>query len=115
MIAAQHRAAHPRHLAGKTDRFFHEAAHLEGDADMIPPRRTLPAAERRGRMEGRRVTEIAFRPDRGCEIGPNREASAHSGHPLVGRLRGHSELRSAIFWIEKRKARWTEEARADEP
>jgi mannonate dehydratase len=66
---------------------FHEAAHLEGDADM-------PAIVTEiHRLSGREGRSIPMRPDHGHEIADDLSRRCNPGYPLVGRLRGLAELR----------------------
>lgn len=97
--------AHLRNVARESDGSFQEAAHLEGDTDMVRLIEAILLEENHRRAEGREDAEIVFRPDHGHEIGPDRGRGAHPGYPLVGRLRGLAELRGVIAGIESRAER----------
>ncbi|MCV3270272.1 mannonate dehydratase [Roseobacter sinensis] len=75
---------------------FFEAAHLEGDTDMVGTIRALMAEERRRMAEGRRDWQIPMRPDHGQELLNDRQAKSMPGYPLIGRMRGLAELRGIM-------------------
>jgi len=78
--------AHLRNVRKDPDGSFEEAAHLEGDTDMVA---VLAAFLDAGR-------QIPFRPDHGHELLDDAARGTHPGYPLVGRLRGLAELRGVI-------------------
>ncbi|GAB5447910.1 mannonate dehydratase [Gymnodinialimonas sp.] len=82
--------AHLRNVAKDPDGSFQEAAHLEGDTDMVAVIDELLEAE------SRRGTAIPFRPDHGHDLLDDVGRETHPGYPLIGRLRGLSELRGVI-------------------
>ncbi|SMX42520.1 mannonate dehydratase [Actibacterium lipolyticum] len=88
--------AHLRNVAKDPDGSFEEAAHLDGDTDMVALIAVLLNEEKRRIAEGRRDVEIPFRPDHGHEILMDAERGTHPGYPLIGRLRGLAELRGVI-------------------
>lgn len=75
---------------------FYEAAHLEGDTDMVAVLRALLAEEARRRAEGREDAVIPFRPDHGQAILADLDRPSQPGYPLIGRMRGLAELRGVI-------------------
>lgn len=85
--------AHLRNVRKEPDGSFEEAAHLEGDTDMVALIRVLLDEENRRRTEGRADAVIPFRPDHGHEILSDIGRGTHPGYPLIGRLRGLAELR----------------------
>ena len=97
-IAAQYadriHFAHLRNVAKEPDGSFQEAAHLEGDTDMVALVRVLKAENARRRAEGR--PDIPFRPDHGHALLGDLGRANHPGYPLIGRLRGLAELRGVI-------------------
>jgi mannonate dehydratase len=99
-IAATHadriHFAHLRNVAREADGSFQEAAHLEGDTDMVALIGVLLAEEDRRRRSGRADTQIVFRPDHGHELGADLGRGTHPGYPLHGRMRGLAELRGVI-------------------
>ncbi|MFN3276063.1 MAG: mannonate dehydratase [Paracoccus sp. (in: a-proteobacteria)] len=77
------------HLGGS----FHEAAHLEGNTDMVAMIAAILAEEARRRAEGRADWQIPFRPDHGQDILDDQTRKAQPGYPAIGRLKGLAELR----------------------
>lgn len=72
---------------------FHEAAHLEGDTDMVALIAAVLREEARRRAEGRGDAVIPMRADHGQELADDLTRGGQPGYPLVGRLRGLAELR----------------------
>lgn len=91
---------HLRNVAKAPDGSFGEAAHLEGDTDMVALLRIWLGEEARRRDEGRVDWDLPFRPDHGHELGPDVGRAAHPGYPFVGRLRGLAELRGVLAALE---------------
>jgi mannonate dehydratase len=85
--------AHLRNVRKDSDGSFEEAAHLEGDTDMVALIDALLTEERRRRAEGREDATFPFRPDHGHELLMDIGRGTHPGYPLIGRLRGLAELR----------------------
>lgn len=75
---------------------FFEAAHLEGDTDMVATITALMAEEARRRTEGRDDHAIPMRPDHGQELLGDRDRDSLPGYPLIGRMRGLAELRGIM-------------------
>lgn len=84
--------AHLRNVRKDLDGSFEEAAHLEGDTDMVALIRVLLAEE--GRDPGR--AQIPMRPDHGHELLSDVGGDTFPGYPMIGRLRGLAELRGVI-------------------
>lgn len=80
--------AHLRNVRKFPDGSFEEAAHLDGDTDMVAVIAALLRA-----TAGR---DVAFRPDHGHELLDDAARGTHPGYPLIGRLRGLAELRGVI-------------------
>lgn len=78
---------------------FFEAAHLEGDANLIQILIEIVKEERRRTAAGE-VSWIPFRADHGQELLNDRERDAAPAYPAIGRLRGLAELRGAIRMAE---------------
>jgi mannonate dehydratase len=75
---------------------FHEAAHLDGDVDMVAVIKELVLEERRRVTEGRADAEIPMRPDHGHQILDDIGRKSNPGYPAIGRLRGLAELRGVM-------------------
>ncbi|WP_299651436.1 mannonate dehydratase [uncultured Tateyamaria sp.] len=80
---------------------FFEAAHLEGDTDMVATIAALMDEEARRRIEGRTDHAIPMRPDHGQEILMDRTRDSLPGYPLIGRMRGLAELRGIMAAMAK--------------
>lgn len=80
------------HLGGS----FHEAAHLEGNTDMVAMIAAILAEQARRRAQGRDDWQIPFRPDHGQDILDDLGRKAQPGYPAIGRLKGLAELRGII-------------------
>jgi len=92
--------AHLRNVRKNPDGSFEEAAHLEGDTNMVAVCRVLLDEENRRRANGRSDATIPFRPDHGHVILPDIEKGNVPGYPLIGRLRGLAEMRGVIHGLE---------------
>ena len=88
--------AHLRNVTRDPDGSFEEAAHLEGDTDMVALARVLLDEETRRRSAGRSDHAIPFRPDHGHHMLSDLGRDLIPGYPLIGRLRGLAELRGVI-------------------
>ncbi|MEL6683801.1 MAG: mannonate dehydratase [Pseudomonadota bacterium] len=82
--------AHLRNVRKFPDGSFEEAAHLDGDTDMVALCTALLEAER---AQG---ISIPFRPDHGHALLDDADRDTHPGYPLIGRMRGLAELRGVI-------------------
>jgi mannonate dehydratase len=78
---------HLRSVQREPDGAFHEAAHLQGDANM-PAIMTELAALQAG--TGR---ALPMRPDHGHQMADDLNRQTNPGYSLIGRLRGLAELR----------------------
>lgn len=88
--------AHLRNVVKDADGSFEEAAHLEGDTDMVAVIAVLLEEEARRRALGRGDAAIPFRPDHGHVLLDDADRAAFPGYPLIGRMRGLAELRGVI-------------------
>lgn len=70
---------------------FVEAAHIDGDADMVAVISLLVAEERRRAREG--GPRMPMRPDHGHELLDDATRRTNPGYSLVGRLKGLAQLR----------------------
>ncbi len=75
---------------------FHEAAHLEGDTDMVALIAAVLRQEASRRAAGRMDASIPFRPDHGQDILDDLTRKAQPGYPAIGRLKGLAELRGIM-------------------
>jgi mannonate dehydratase len=79
---------------------FFEAAHLEGDADVIGVMHVLFDEEQRRLAKGDRLA-LPYRADHGQQLLNDVEQKAQAGYPAVGRLRGLAELRGVQRTLER--------------
>jgi mannonate dehydratase len=77
-------------------RSFYEAAHLEGDVDMVGVLRELVSEDHK-RSKGQK---IVFRPDHGQKMIGDFARRGAPGYPVTGRLRGLAELRGIIAVLD---------------
>lgn len=96
MVAARIHFVHLRNVRKFPDGSFEEAAHLDGDTDMVALVRALLDEEARRRDIGRADNQIPFRPDHGHVLLSDFDRDLVPGYPLIGRLRGLAELRGVI-------------------
>lgn len=79
---------------------FYEAAHLEGDTNMVSVIAGLLNEEKKRRTQNRKDSEIPMRPDHGQEILDDLTKNSMPGYPLIGRVRGLAELRGIMKALE---------------
>lgn len=91
--------AHLRNVIKYPDGSFEEAAHLDGDTDMVALIKVLLDEQTRRLAAGRADHLIPFRPDHGHHLLSDQTRKMIPGYPLVGRLRGLAELRGVIKGI----------------
>ncbi|MDG2475110.1 MAG: mannonate dehydratase [Paracoccaceae bacterium] len=94
--------AHLRNVSKENDGSFEEASHLNGDINMTELITVVLNEEKRRIASGISQGEVPFRPDHGHELLSDKKKNTHPGYPLVGRLRGLSELRGVIHAINNR-------------
>jgi mannonate dehydratase len=79
---------------------FYEAAHLDGDTDMVALIAEIVGEERRRKAAGRRDWNIPIRPDHGQDIVDDLRRRSQPGYPIIGRLKGLAELRGVMRALE---------------
>lgn len=79
---------------------FFEAAHLEGDTDLIGIMAELLWEEIRRKSAGD-LRALPFRPDHGHQLLNDPERNAQAGYPAIGRLRGLAELRGVMLACQR--------------
>lgn len=79
---------------------FFEAAHLEGDTDLISLMAELLREEIRRKSAGD-LRVLPFRPDHGHQLMNDPERNARAGYPAIGRLRGLAELRGVMLACQR--------------
>ncbi|MCU0340557.1 MAG: mannonate dehydratase [Spirosomaceae bacterium] len=72
---------------------FHEAAHLEGDVDMVEVIREILAEERKRAKNNQKDAQLPMRPDHGHQILDDLTKKTYPGYSAIGRLKGLAELR----------------------
>jgi mannonate dehydratase len=93
--------AHLRSTQRESDsQSFFEAAHLEGDADVIGVMQVLFNEERRRRAADNQLA-LPYRADHGQQLLNDVERQAQPGYPAIGRLRGLAELRGVQRTLER--------------
>jgi mannonate dehydratase len=79
---------------------FYEAAHLDGDTDMVALIAAVIAEERKRKAAGRADWNIPMRPDHGQDIVDDLGRGGQPGYPIIGRLKGLAELRGVMRALE---------------
>jgi len=95
--------AHLRNTAREADGSFHEAAHLDGDTDMIDVIAVLMKEEARREASGA-ADPIPMRPDHGHLMMTDIGTRTNPGYSGIGRLRGLAELRGVMRTLERKGA-----------
>jgi mannonate dehydratase len=72
---------------------FYEAAHLDGDVDMVGVIREVVLQERARAEQGRADAAIPMRPDHGHQMLDDIGKKVNPGYSAIGRLKGLAELR----------------------
>ena len=75
---------------------FYEAAHLEGNVDMVAVLRELVAEDKKRD----RNSQVIFRSDHGHRMLDDLEKTVTPGYPVIGRMRGLAELRGIITALD---------------
>jgi mannonate dehydratase len=80
---------------------FYEAAHLEGDVDMVGVIREVVLEERNRTNDGRADAKIPMRPDHGHQMLDDIGKKVNPGYSAIGRLKGLAELRGVERAVER--------------
>ncbi len=80
---------------------FYEAAHLDGDVDMVGVIREVVLEERKRANSGRADAAIPMRPDHGHQMLDDIGKRVNPGYSAIGRLKGLAELRGVARAVEK--------------
>ncbi len=83
---------------------FYEAAHLEGDTDLVATIDALLTEQTKRRAAGRSDHQIPMRPDHGQDILDDLRKDSMPGYPLAGRMRGLAELRGIMTALSATRA-----------
>ncbi len=93
--------AHLRNLRHLDENRFYESGHLDGDIDICRVVEALLKEQYRRLAEGRGDARISFRPDHGKKMADDFQRKANPGYPLVGRLKGLSEIHGLQMAINR--------------
>jgi mannonate dehydratase len=80
---------------------FYEAAHLDGDVDMVGVIREVVIEERKRTNDGRADAAIPMRPDHGHQMLDDIGKKVNPGYSAIGRLKGLAELRGVERAVER--------------
>jgi mannonate dehydratase len=80
---------------------FHEAAHLDGDVDMVGVIREVLTAERQRAAAHRPDAAIPMRPDHGHQMLDDLGKRVNPGYSAIGRLKGLAEIRGVERAVAK--------------
>jgi mannonate dehydratase len=80
---------------------FYEAAHLDGDVDMVGVIRQVVLEERKRAGDGRADAKIPMRPDHGHQMLDDIGKTVNPGYSAIGRLKGLAELRGVERAVER--------------
>lgn len=83
---------------------FHEASHLDGDADLVEIIRLLLEEEKR-RAKSDDFSEIPMRPDHGHQILDDLKKSVKPGYSALGRMKGLAEIRGIELALKRIETR----------
>ena len=92
---------HLRNTVMTDARSFYESGHLTGGIDMFSIVKALLEEQQRRIACGRSDFRLPFRPDHGLKILDDHSHTFHPGYPLVGRLKGLSEITGLQEGIER--------------
>lgn len=79
---------------------FHEAAHLQGDVDMVAVVHAILTEEQRRKAHGD-TRAIPMRPDHGHQMLDDLHKKTNPGYSAIGRLKGLAEVRGVELALKK--------------
>lgn len=79
---------------------FHEAAHLNGDVDMVGVVKAILAEEQHRRKSGN-TRAIPMRPDHGHQMLDDLHKKTNPGYSAIGRLKGLAEVRGVELALKQ--------------
>jgi mannonate dehydratase len=80
---------------------FHEAAHLDGDVDMVGVIREVLREEQARALHGRADVLIPMRPDHGHQMLDDLGKRVNPGYSAIGRLKGLAEIRGVARAVQQ--------------
>jgi mannonate dehydratase len=80
---------------------FHEAAHLDGDVDMVGVIREVLLEEQARAGHGRKDVLIPMRPDHGHQMLDDLGKRVNPGYSAIGRLKGLAEIRGVARAVQQ--------------
>lgn len=84
----------------KNPKTFHEAAHLQGDVDMVGVVTAILSEESRRKKAGD-SRPIPFRPDHGHQMLDDLRKKTNPGYSAIGRLKGLAEVRGVELALKQ--------------
>lgn len=84
---------HLRNTMRLTENSFYESGHLDGSVNMYEVLKVLLEEQQRRISEGREDYRMPFRPDHGLCMLTDFTGCFNPGYPLIGRLKGLSEIK----------------------
>ena len=91
---------HLRNTTLLDDGSFYESGHLDGSQDMVAIVTALLKEQKRRIKEGRKDIKMPMRADHGIKMLSDYDHKYNPGYPLIGRLKGLSELEGLMLGIE---------------
>ena len=92
---------HLRNIQFLNDTTFYESGHLDGVVDFYTAVKSLLEEQQRRIQEGRKDFRMAYRPDHGKKMLDDFSRKSNPGYPLIGRMKGVSEISGLVKAIER--------------
>lgn len=93
---------HLRNIKKIDDKSFYESAHLDGVVNMPALIHIFLKEQKRRKAEGRKDSQLPFRPDHGLKMLDDFSRTANPGYPLIGRMKGLAEIDGIQIAIENK-------------